>query len=304
MDKEQARFILRCFRADGADAGCPDFEEALRLAAEDRELGEWLAHERAHDACFCEALASVPLPGDLRGAILAGLAVERGEEGMPADPGDASWVQALSAVRPRDGLREEILEAMRRSAQVRPARRRWFGYSLAAAAGIAAALLVAWPGLRTDAPSGADHNLSEAGDRERPLPIEAVQVGFLKELESPSFDLDLKKPDQRALFDHLQQRSLPCPCCMPRGLAGVQGIGCRELVINGHRGSVICFRQDRGGVVHMVVFRKGDISGDFPEREHPRMGRWEGWSTASWKHVDQVFVLLGKTEPAQLERLF
>ncbi len=52
MDKEEARFILRCFRPDGADAENPDFAQALGWAAKDRELGEWLARERACDAGF------------------------------------------------------------------------------------------------------------------------------------------------------------------------------------------------------------------------------------------------------------
>ena len=42
MDREQARFILRSFRPDGADSGNPDFEEALSVATVDGELGAWL----------------------------------------------------------------------------------------------------------------------------------------------------------------------------------------------------------------------------------------------------------------------
>ena len=55
MDKEQAKFILQSFRPDGADAQDPDFAEALALAAQDRELGDWLASERAQDAAFAAA---------------------------------------------------------------------------------------------------------------------------------------------------------------------------------------------------------------------------------------------------------
>ena len=56
MDKEQAKFILQSFRPDGADASDADFAEALEFAARDRELGEWLASERAADAQFANAL--------------------------------------------------------------------------------------------------------------------------------------------------------------------------------------------------------------------------------------------------------
>ena len=50
MHREQARFILRSLRSDGADSGNPDFEEALAVASADEELGAWLAAEQMQDA--------------------------------------------------------------------------------------------------------------------------------------------------------------------------------------------------------------------------------------------------------------
>ena len=47
MDKEHAKFLLQSYRPDGADAQDSDFAEALQLAAEDRDLGEWLANEHS-----------------------------------------------------------------------------------------------------------------------------------------------------------------------------------------------------------------------------------------------------------------
>jgi len=302
MDKEQARYVLQCFRPDGADATNPDFEEALQIAAEDRELGEWLARERAYDAKFGEAMASVPLPCDLRGAILAGLAVERGEPPHATDPTDRLLAEALSSVRPPVGLREQLLVAMRRSAGIAPRRTFGMAYGLAAAAGVAAAFLL----VRPHEPVTSARSGPEAINHVLPasLPIDAVKVGFIKAVESPSFSLDMSKPDQRALFEHLKERSLPCPCCMPRGLVGVPGIGCRELIIDGRHGSILCFKEGESGVVHLVVFRGDDIRGDFPERDHPQMGEYNGWATASWQHGGQVFVLMGKTDPKNLASLF
>ena len=83
MDKEQARFVLRSFRPDGADGSDRDFAEALALATADRELGEWLAAERAFDAEFARALASIELPENLRDEILQGLAASRGVSNHP-----------------------------------------------------------------------------------------------------------------------------------------------------------------------------------------------------------------------------
>ena len=65
MDKEQAKFILQSFRPDGADAADTDFAEALQLAVEDRELGEWLADERATDAAFAAVAGGVAGKGGI-----------------------------------------------------------------------------------------------------------------------------------------------------------------------------------------------------------------------------------------------
>lgn len=92
MDKEQARFILRSYRPDGADVSDPDFAEALALAMENRELGEWLASERAFDAAFAAALGSVDLPEHLHAEIVACLAVERGDFPQAENHGDAAFI--------------------------------------------------------------------------------------------------------------------------------------------------------------------------------------------------------------------
>ena len=139
MDREEARFILRCFRPDGADAEDPAFAEALQLAASDRELGEWLAKERAEDAEFSSALARVTLPEGLRDEILLGLAAQRGD--VPdTDEFDAGWIGALSDLTPPAELRGEILVAMENSVpnkKVVKTNTGWwrFGMPIAAAAG-------------------------------------------------------------------------------------------------------------------------------------------------------------------------
>src|SRR5688572_23854163 len=109
MDKEQARFILRSFRPDGADAEDPDFAEALRIATENRELGEWLASERAFDAEFARALGTVDLPENLREDIIACLAAERGDFPQAEDATDAAWIGAFASIQPPASLRDEVL---------------------------------------------------------------------------------------------------------------------------------------------------------------------------------------------------
>ncbi len=49
MTNDEARFILRSFRADGSDASDPVFGDALRRADQDPALRAWLEHERSVD---------------------------------------------------------------------------------------------------------------------------------------------------------------------------------------------------------------------------------------------------------------
>jgi hypothetical protein len=298
MDKEQARFILRSFRPDGADAGDQDFAEALRLALENRELGEWLASERAFDASFAKALGSVDLPENLREDIMACLAVERGDFPQAEDSNDAAWIGALASIHPPASLRDDVLAAMDRTLVQEPVAKgrisifRRAAIPLAAAAGIALAFLITRPAAPT---ATAETNK---------IPIEVVQAGFIRTIESPKFDLEEKNPSHVTLIRHLRDRKLPCPPCLPPGLGNVEGLGCRELEIDGKRGSLICFKRDDGGIVHMMIFRREDLEGSFPDLTNPEIVKAGEWSTARWQHGDKVFLLMGTCRTEKLTALF
>ncbi len=296
MDKEQARFILRSFRPDGADVNDHDFAGALAMAMENRELGEWLAQERALDAAFASALASVALPATLREDILGCLAGERGDLPQAEDAQDAAWIGALASIQPPPALRGEILSAMNRSALATQEKKPdWFrraSIPLAAAAGVALAFFLT----RSDEkPSFANNG---------PLPVDVVQAGFIRAYESPLFSLDETRDDQQVLMKNLKSRKLPCPGCLPPGLVKVKSIGCRELVIDGKRGSLICFDERNAGVVHLIIFRREDVSGTLPERDRPAFAQKGTWAAARWEDDRNVFILIGNTDVEKLSALF
>lgn len=297
MDKEQARFILRSFRPDGADVSDPDFAEALELAMENRELGEWLAHERAFDAAFASALTSLDLPENLRTDIIACLAAERGDFPPTEDLQDVAWIVALASVQPPASLREEVLAAMSRTvAREKVAAPlaifRRLAIPLAAAAGIALAFLVTRPA----APITVARNET--------VPVEVLKASFVKTYESSSFDLEEKREDPKMLVQHLKERELPCPGCLPPGLRDLKGIGCRELEINGKRGSLICFKVGECGIVHIVIFRREDVSGDFPQGTLPTFDRQGDWASARWQDDRNVFIMMSNTQGDNLAELF
>lgn len=297
MDKEQARFILRSFRPDGADAGDPDFAEALKLAMENRELGEWLSGERAFDSAFANALVTVDLPELLREDIMACLATERGDFPQAEDATDAAWIGALASIQPPPALRDAVLAAMDRTRTMEepPAKISVFRrlmVPLAAAAGIALAFLVT----RGAEPAAVVKN--------RGVPIDVVQANFVRTFESPAFALEQKRDDKTVLISHLRERKLPCPGCLPPGLQNLKGIGCRELIVDGKRGSLICFEMGVNGAVHMVVFRREDVSGDFPPLDRPEITRNGKWSSARWEHDGKVFLVMSDAKQCELPTLF
>ena len=306
MDKEQARFILRSFRPDGADAGDPDFAEALKLAMENRELGEWLASERAFDAEFAQALGSVNLPENLREDIMACLAAERGDFPRAEDATDAAWIGALASIQPPVSLRDSVLAAMDRTAKQDVAPPvisifRRLSIPMAAAAGIALAFLLTRNG---SSPNPANLTGLPVAGNVQAVSLQAVQAGFVRTFESPSFDLEEKHGDRQVLDQHLRKRKLPCPGELPAGLANVKGLGCRELVIDGKHGSLVCFKVAGNGIVHLVIFRRDDVSCQLPSKGKPVFEQDGKWASARWVDGDKAFLLISQTEVGRLTELF
>lgn len=285
MDKQQARFVLQSFRPDGSDCSDPEFAEALKLAHEDLELGQWLARERTFDAAFAAALSEVKLPVELCKNILTGLAVERGDIPQATDRIDAAMIGALASIQPLPSLRGQILAAMERTPSAQhPRRPLWqrVAVPLAAAAGI----VLAWSITR---PQQTQPGMV----RNAPLPVEFVETGFIRSFESP-----------RSL-DDLKALKPPCPCCLPRGLADVKGFCCRELIVAGKSASLICFGEKEKGVVHLIIFRREDVRGELPQRRSPSFSQCGSWAVARWADDERVYFLLGdRTDTTKLATLF
>ncbi|MEO0018966.1 MAG: hypothetical protein RLZZ522_2249 [Verrucomicrobiota bacterium] len=296
MDREQARFILSSFRAGGADRADPGFAAALELADADPELGQWLASERAFDAAFAAALVRVPLPEPLRQHILDHLAIERGDVPAAADALDAAVMGAVAAIQPPPVLRVQVLAAMDRSAMGgRPRGWSWrrLAIPLAAAAGIALAWEI-FP--EPEPPQSVAVPL---------LGMDVIESESLRAFENPDVTLVQNREDHQVLIRHLKEWKLPDPRCLPRGLANVKGIGCRELEIDGKVGTIICFDARDNGVVHLVIFQRQDVGCGQRRCDQPELVRHGKWSVARWADAERVFILFGDhTNLNQLSALF
>jgi hypothetical protein len=296
MDKERAKFVLRSFRPDGADSQDLDFAEALQLATSDRELGEWLMRERAFDAEFAEALARVDLPQGLRESVLLAMVKDGG--GFPKIDlkGEDAMIAAIAGIEVPEGLRERILESMERTSVVEQGNFGWkrFGIPLAAAGIVLAFVIV----------EGKQREGIAANDNDQRITVEAVQVGFVRTFESPIFSLDQENDQPPHLMSYLRGKGLPCgQGYLPPGLVDMKGLGCRELVIDGKRGSLLCFN-DEGAAIHLVIFKREDVCGKLPGISCPQIQQSGYWAEASWINGDYVFVLLGMRDKESLSAFF
>lgn len=298
MDKEKAKFILESFRPDGADVADADFAEALRLATTDRELGEWLMSERAFDAEFAEALARVELPHGLRERVLLSMVQDLGDVPKLDIHKESEMISAFAGIDVPGGLRERILVTMEQTAKARTGEKNWtwakFSIPLAAAAGIAFAFLL----LRED--SSPDATVAKVDN----ITISAVADGFVRTIESPIFSLDVHNEDKSILFAELRDKGLPvADADLPPGLESLKGLGCRELVVDGKRGTLVCLYTDQG-TVHLVTFRLSDVSGDLPRIVTPDFSEEREWTMAQWKDDKNAYTLIGRKSVGDLDRFF
>jgi hypothetical protein len=92
---EQARLLLSAYRPSGSDANDPAFAEALTEAERDPQLRAWLAESQRFDHAIAHHVRSLPVPPDLRAAILAGA---KASQPRPARRTVPRWVAAAAVL--------------------------------------------------------------------------------------------------------------------------------------------------------------------------------------------------------------
>lgn len=310
MDKEHAKFILQSYRADGADADNPDFAEALHLAAEDRELGLWLAEERAHDAFFVEALSAVSIPEGLRDEILSVIKHDGGGVEVGTDL-DHLFMGAMADVSPPEGLREQILSAMEVeresrdasgdieevSGKVVPFPMQWLHFAAAAALLILGFTFFFSGGL-------------VGGDDEQ-LDLAEFQMGS-GEFLSASYEIDVSSDSLSGVNTWLAGEGMPVADTIPEGLisCGVQG-GCKLSLDNGIEGSMIYFKKEGTGDFYLMVLDVGSVKD--AERltnvtqvglKHCKSCPITHFNMMGWKDETKAYLLLSKSNNKELAELF
>jgi hypothetical protein len=247
------------------------------------------------------AFGGIAVPKHLRERILAGVSENFGGLPQAECDLDAAMIGAFASIHPPVSLRTELITVMQRTAKAKQSRQsisRYLPWSMAAAAGVALAFFLTRP---ADVPL---HEELALLDPPGTVNVDVVQASFINTFESPLFSLDQKGEKHGQLMQVLEEKKLPCPKRLPPGLVGVKGVGCRELVIDGKRGSLVCFDEPDTGTVHLVNFNRQDVCGDLPARDHPAISQNGPWAVARWMDDGYVFVLLGSRPIEKLASLF
>ena len=320
MDKQEAQFILQSFRPDGADAADTDFAAALKLAAENRELGKWLADERAADAAFAAALCEVEIPEDLRQHILAMMKGDRPEAMALNDTLDHMFHDAMDEVEPPANLREQILTAMsigagsteakdsqRSKAEekvipvVYPSWGGWFS-SWGRAAAVAAAVLLG--GILavqvTKNPVGHDGMMA-------PHELQHHAANLL----NVGHEWEVREADSQSLNHWLVSHELPTPASVPRSLRSMDGMDCKMLRLPGDRkASLICFKGDGLGKLYLMITRNVYVRDN---DELPQLTEVTTrdcyhcpatkWNAVRWRDANNTYILLSKKEKSRKDEL-
>ena len=328
MDKTEAQFILHSFRPDGADAADADFADALQLAVEDRDLGEWLADERAADAEFAAALCEVKIPDELRMHILS---VMRGEK--PTDPAqeaemDGLLSDALAHVQPPTGLRDQILAAMHvQQAQSdadsipenicqipqptgKPSSRSgntWLRLSsLAAAISMGAFFAFQLDLGEKETPAVAQQDDTQPTTRISSHDVQQVASQML----NAKFALDVKNSAKVDMNTWLVNHEFPTHDHLPSGLRGMKIMGCKKIQLSSEMtASLLCFTKDSGGMVHLVIIKNEYIKdANLPSMNEMTKGDCyhcpkTHWNVVRWRDRENTFLLLEKKETTSKEDL-
>lgn len=324
MDKQQAKFLLSSFRPDGADASLPEFADALRLAAEDRELGEWLAQERAADAAFAQALNEVSIPNSLRDEILAVLEYDGAQsEDLNLD---SIFTGGMTAIAPPSGLREQILTAMEleknelhsTSSEEPSETNVWRWLSVA---GIAAAVAVGTfasfnPSVTKD--NGAvvaidPPSLVIDAQVIQPVAVHNAMNQIVTKLKAAD-EIDLKTDLTCAhdAMNYLSTKDHPVPSDLPAGLEEAKLVGARDMYLDsGQPISLLCFEKEGLGLVHLIVVDSESLSdaNELKAMKSITLKNCYGckrtkFNIAHWREGDKAYMLLTKANKKEMVKLF
>jgi len=115
--------------------------------------------------------------------------------------------------------------------------------------------------------------------------------------------LDLSSTNLVEVRRWLLDRKAAGDFVVPTALKGMPSVGCRKFNWKGQSISLVCFKVDGVGTVHLFVIDHSSVH-DAPADANPAFAvSGNGIATASWRNTKFVYVLAGKVDEGELRRL-
>ncbi len=115
--------------------------------------------------------------------------------------------------------------------------------------------------------------------------------------------LDLLSTNLVEVRQWLADHHGPNDFVVPVGIKGSPSVGCREFHWKGQRVSLVCFKTDNLGTVHLFVIDRSILQ-NAPSGTAPELAaNNKGIATAAWSSEQRVYVLAGKVDERELRRL-
>ena len=275
MTEEQLQ-LLRAARPDGQDDGDPAVAEARAAVARagDTSLA-WLESERAVDLKMKASLGQVEPPPSLEAALLMAMRAVRG------------------TVTPPENLRESVLASVRNH-EVQPitappqnmvpiSRRRWLGWTTAAAAAAAFGGFRVWRRISS-------------------IPMVDLTAA-LAAITAKGVELGLMSPEKSAIAGWLRENRAPRLGKFPVKLDALERKGCQIYGIQGHAVSLECLLLPGMRELHLYCTASAEVAGSPANEAAPDVRSYEGQTLATWSQADLTLWLFSHEAPDLIREL-
>ncbi len=275
MTEEQLQ-LLRAARPDGQDDDDPAVADAREAAARAGDSGlVWLGAERAVDLKMKASLGQVEPPLGLEAALLMAMRAARGTAPTPENLRES----VLASVRnPETRTPKDPLENV-----VPISRRRWLGWSAAAAAAAAFGGIWVWR-------------------RSTTIPM-ANLTAALAAITAKGLELGLMSPEKSAIAGWLRERQAPRLGELPVKLDKLERKGCQIYEIRGHVVSLECLLLPGMRELHLYCTVSSELADSPVSGAAPEVRSYDDQTLATWSQADLTLWLFSHEAPSLLREL-
>jgi hypothetical protein len=124
-------------------------------------------------------------------------------------------------------------------------------------------------------------------------------VAVISSLVHHRSNFDAQSHNPAELLSWLHSKYAPAAQKLPSTLEKLDSLGCKTFSWNGTPMSVICFTRPDGGLIHLVATESTQAT-DHGAKAKPTFVQQGGWTTATWREGDKVYMLAMEGSPEQL----